>query len=68
MPGLGALISWCSISAKKKNKTSNVPMSSPISKKKLTFTHKFPTLQTEQDFEAGNLEEQEQCSAPFGDI
>ena len=50
---------------RKKTKTDNVAMSSPVSKKKLPFTQEFTTSQTEQDFEAGNPEEQEQCSTPF---
>ena len=50
---------------RKKINTSNVTMSSPVSKKKLHFTQEFTTSQTSRDFGPGNLEEQEKCSTPF---
>ena len=45
--------------------TSNVTMSSPVSKTKLPFTREFTTSQTAQDFEPNNPEEAEQNSTPF---
>lgn len=40
-------------------------MSSPVSKKKLSFTREFTTSQTAQEFEPDNLKEQEQRNTPF---
>lgn len=45
--------------------TSNLATSSPVSKKKMSFTREFTTSQTAQDFEPDKLEEQEQRNTPF---